>query len=105
MTLFVLGVDEQTIIDVLTKRTYNQRREIAFAYERRAKKVSAYITSFCIDVSLSIFCNNTHSSHFQDMISALKAALSGSLETVILGLMKSTAQYDASEIKASIKVN
>ncbi|KTG02688.1 hypothetical protein cypCar_00020930, partial [Cyprinus carpio] len=71
-------VDEQTITDVLTKRTYNQRREIAFAYERRAKK---------------------------DMISALKGALSGSLETVILGLMKSTAQYDASEIKASIKVN
>lgn len=39
------------------------------------------------------------------MITALKAALSGTLETVILGLMKSTAQYDASEIKASIKVN
>ncbi|KAK1789858.1 hypothetical protein P4O66_015737, partial [Electrophorus voltai] len=70
------GVDEQTIIQVLTKRTYGQRREIAFAYEKRAKK---------------------------DMISALKGALSGSLETVILGLMKSTAQYDASEIKASIK--
>ncbi|XP_030620759.1 annexin A2-A-like isoform X2 [Chanos chanos] len=70
------GVDEQTIIDILTKRTYGQRREIAFAYERRAKK---------------------------DMISALKGALSGSLESVILGLMKSTAQYDASEIKASIK--
>ncbi|XP_026168177.1 annexin A2 [Mastacembelus armatus] len=70
------GVDEQTIIDVLTKRTYAQRRDIAFAYERRAKK---------------------------DMISALKGALSGSLETVILGLMKSTAQFDATEIRASIK--
>uniref|UniRef100_A0A668UXV1 Annexin n=1 Tax=Oreochromis aureus TaxID=47969 RepID=A0A668UXV1_OREAU len=70
------GVDEQTIIDVLTKRTYAQRREIAFAYERRAKK---------------------------DMISALKGALSGSLGTVILGLMKSTAQFDASEIRDSIK--
>ncbi|XP_070686314.1 annexin A2-like [Pempheris klunzingeri] len=70
------GVDEQTIIDVLTKRTYSQRREVAFAYERRAKK---------------------------DMITALKGALSGSLETVILGLMKSTTQYDASEIRASIK--
>uniref|UniRef100_A0A7N6BHE3 Annexin n=1 Tax=Anabas testudineus TaxID=64144 RepID=A0A7N6BHE3_ANATE len=70
------GVDEQTIIDILTKRTYFQRREIAFAYEKRAKK---------------------------DMISALKAALSGSLETVILGLMKSTTQYDASEIRDSIK--
>lgn len=70
------GVDEQTIIDVLTKRTYSQRRDIAFAYERRAKK---------------------------DMISALKGALSGSLESVVLGLMKSTAQYDASEIRGSIK--
>ncbi|XP_057693233.1 annexin A2a [Corythoichthys intestinalis] len=70
------GVDEQTIIDVLTKRTYAQRREIAFSYERRAKK---------------------------DMISALKGALSGSLESVILGLMKSTSQYDASEIRGSIK--
>nr|XP_057931234.1 annexin A2a [Doryrhamphus excisus]XP_057931235.1 annexin A2a [Doryrhamphus excisus] len=70
------GVDEQTIIDILTKRTYSQRRDIAFAYERRAKK---------------------------DMISALKGALSGSLESVILGLMKSTSQYDASEIRGSIK--
>ncbi|CAK6951028.1 annexin A2-like [Scomber scombrus] len=70
------GVDEQTIIDVLTKRTYSQRRDVAFAYERRAKK---------------------------DMITALKGALSGSLESVILGLMKSTAQYDASEIRGSIK--
>ena len=39
------------------------------------------------------------------MITALKAALSGPLETVILGLMKSTAQYDATEIRGSMKVN
>ncbi|KAM9854449.1 annexin A2-like [Aulostomus maculatus] len=70
------GVDEQTIIDILTKRTYSQRRDIAFAYERRVKK---------------------------DMIAALKGALSGSLESVILGLMKSTTQYDASEIRGAIK--
>ncbi|KAJ8248763.1 hypothetical protein GJAV_G00227480 [Gymnothorax javanicus] len=70
------GVDEQTIIDVLTKRSYAQRREIAFCYERRAKK---------------------------DMITALKGALSGSLESVILGLMKSTTQYDATAIKGSMK--
>ncbi|KAJ3595949.1 hypothetical protein NHX12_002358 [Muraenolepis orangiensis] len=70
------GVDENTIIDVLTKRTHSQRKEIAFDYERRAKK---------------------------DMVEALKDALSGSLETVILGLMKSTAQYDAGIIKGSIK--
>jgi ABC-type arginine/histidine transport system permease subunit len=43
--------------------------------------------------------------YFKEMIPALKDALSGSLESVILGLMKSTAQYDASVIKGSIKVN
>ncbi|KAJ8252505.1 hypothetical protein COCON_G00218170 [Conger conger] len=70
------GVDEKTIIDILTKRSYTQRREIAFCYERRVKK---------------------------DMITALKGALKGSLESVILGLMKSTSQFDASEIRGSIK--
>lgn len=38
------------------------------------------------------------------MTVALKGALSGSLEHLILGLMKSTNQYDASEIKGSVKV-
>ncbi|XP_071388815.1 annexin A2-A-like isoform X2 [Centroberyx affinis] len=70
------GVDEQTIIDILTRRSYEQRREIAFQYEKLAKK---------------------------DLISALKAALSGPLEAVMLGLMKSTAQYDAFQLKASMK--
>ncbi|XP_068169037.1 annexin A2-like [Antennarius striatus] len=70
------GVDEQTIIDILTKRSYFQRKEIAFAYEKRTKT---------------------------DLVTALKKALSGSLEAVILGLMKSTAQYDASEIRESMK--
>lgn len=38
------------------------------------------------------------------MITALKGALSGSLEAVILGLMRSPAQYDASIIRGSIQV-
>uniref|UniRef100_A0A8C2W8V6 Annexin n=1 Tax=Cyclopterus lumpus TaxID=8103 RepID=A0A8C2W8V6_CYCLU len=70
------GVDEQTVIDILTRRSGEQRREIAFEYERIAKK---------------------------DLTIALKGALSGPLEALMLGLMKSTAHYDASELKASIK--
>uniref|UniRef100_A0A2K6FNX1 Annexin n=1 Tax=Propithecus coquereli TaxID=379532 RepID=A0A2K6FNX1_PROCO len=38
-----------------------------------------------------------------ELASALKSALSGHLETVILGLLKTPAQYDASELKASMK--
>ncbi|XP_060923573.1 annexin A2-B-like [Limanda limanda] len=70
------GVDEQTITDILTRRSSEQRKEIAFEYERLAKK---------------------------DLPTALKGALSGPLEAVMLGLMKSTAEYDASELRASMK--
>lgn len=77
-------------------------------YSRFKHKIKAYIKALAFP-----FCNPTGhvgikvtvSLCFQDMITALKAALSGSLETVILGLMKSTSQYDASEIRGSIKVN
>ncbi|KAJ3594265.1 hypothetical protein NHX12_006596 [Muraenolepis orangiensis] len=70
------GVDEQTIIDILTRRSYDQRAQIAFDYERIAKK---------------------------DLATALKGALSGSVEAVMLGLLKSPAQYDATELKSSMK--
>lgn len=40
----------------------------------------------------------------QEMSAALKGGLSGSLENVILGLMKNTAEYDAFELRASMKV-
>uniref|UniRef100_A0A2K5D854 Annexin n=1 Tax=Aotus nancymaae TaxID=37293 RepID=A0A2K5D854_AOTNA len=52
------------------------RHDIAFAYQRRTKK---------------------------ELTSALKSALSGHLEIVILSLLKTPAQYDASELKASKK--
>nr|XP_020024395.1 annexin A2-like [Castor canadensis] len=70
------GVDEVTIVNILTNRSNEQRQDIAFAYHRRTKK---------------------------ELPSALKSALSGHLETVILGLLKTPAQYDASELKASMK--
>lgn len=40
---------------------------------------------------------------FQELQTALKGALSGSLEALMLGLMKSPAQYDALELKAAMK--
>uniref|UniRef100_A0A8C4ZAH1 Annexin n=1 Tax=Gadus morhua TaxID=8049 RepID=A0A8C4ZAH1_GADMO len=76
LTVVFSGVDEQTIIDILTTRSCDQRTYIAFEYEKIAKK---------------------------DMTTALKGALSGSVEAVMLGLMKTPAQYDASELKGSMK--
>ncbi|KAL1786323.1 annexin A2 [Sigmodon hispidus] len=65
-----------TTVNILTNRSNAQRQDIAFAYQRRTKK---------------------------ELPSALKSALSGHLESVILGLLKTPAQYDASELKASMK--
>nr|XP_061796079.1 annexin A2-like isoform X1 [Nerophis lumbriciformis] len=70
------GVDEQSVIDILTRRSFEQRREIAFEYERLAKK---------------------------DLQTAMKGALSGSLEALMLGLMKSPTHYSALELKAAVK--
>uniref|UniRef100_A0A673TXQ6 Annexin A2 n=1 Tax=Suricata suricatta TaxID=37032 RepID=A0A673TXQ6_SURSU len=70
------GVDEVTIVNILTNRSNEQRQDIAFAYQRRTKR---------------------------ELASALKSALSSHLETVILGLLKTPSQYDASELKASMK--
>ncbi|ETE59687.1 Annexin A2 [Ophiophagus hannah] len=39
----------------------------------------------------------------KELSAALKSALSGHLEAVILGLLKTPAQYDASELKAAMK--
>uniref|UniRef100_A0A8C7AZ77 Annexin n=1 Tax=Neovison vison TaxID=452646 RepID=A0A8C7AZ77_NEOVI len=66
------GVDEVTFVNILTKRSNEQRQDIAFTYQRRNKK---------------------------ELVLTLKSDLSGHLETVIWGLLKTPAQYDASELK------
>ncbi|XP_078451266.1 annexin A2-like [Lampetra fluviatilis] len=70
------GVDELKIIDVLTDRSNVQRRAIAQSYQQLYGK---------------------------DLPSALKAALSGRLESVVLGLLKSPAEFDADELNWSMK--
>uniref|UniRef100_A0A8C6TF46 Annexin n=1 Tax=Neogobius melanostomus TaxID=47308 RepID=A0A8C6TF46_9GOBI len=70
------GVDEQALIDILTRRSWQQRKEIAFEYERIARK---------------------------DLATALKAALSGSLEALMLGLLKSPSEFDAAALNSSMK--
>uniref|UniRef100_A0A3B4BT61 Annexin n=1 Tax=Pygocentrus nattereri TaxID=42514 RepID=A0A3B4BT61_PYGNA len=70
------GVDEATIIEVLVKRSNDQRQQIKAAYQQASGK---------------------------PLDAALKHALSGELEDVVLALLKTPAQYDAQQLKLAMK--
>ncbi|XP_012685832.1 annexin A1a [Clupea harengus] len=70
------GVDETTIIDVLVKRSNAQRQQIKAVYMKATGK---------------------------PLEGALKSALKGELEDVVLALLKTPAQYDAQLLKLAMK--
>ncbi|XP_033828729.1 annexin A1a isoform X1 [Periophthalmus magnuspinnatus] len=70
------GVDENTIIEILVKRSNEQRQQIKAAYQQACGK---------------------------SLESALKSALKGDLEEVVLGLLKTPSQYDAELLKQAMK--
>ncbi|XP_006776522.1 PREDICTED: annexin A1 isoform X1 [Myotis davidii] len=70
------GVDEATIIDILTKRTNAQRQQIKAAYLQEKGK---------------------------PLDEMLRKALTGHLEEVALALLKTPAQFDADELRAAMK--
>ncbi|KAM8866229.1 annexin A1a [Synchiropus picturatus] len=70
------GVDENTIIEVLVKRSNEQRQQIKRAYELSEGK---------------------------PLDAALKKALKGDLEDVVMALLKTPAQYDAELLKMAMK--
>uniref|UniRef100_A0A8C7RW11 Annexin n=1 Tax=Oncorhynchus mykiss TaxID=8022 RepID=A0A8C7RW11_ONCMY len=71
-----VGVDENTIIDVLVKRSNAQRQQIKASYQKASGK---------------------------PLETALKSALNGELEDVVLALLKTPAQYDAQQLKLAMK--
>ncbi|XP_060893736.1 annexin A1a [Labrus mixtus] len=70
------GVDENTIIEILVKRSNEQRQQIKEVYQKASGK---------------------------PLESALKSALKGDLEDVVLALLKTPAQYDAHLLKGAMK--
>ncbi|XP_053779718.1 annexin A1 [Desmodus rotundus] len=72
----VKGVDEATIIDILTKRNNAQRQQIKAAYLQETGK---------------------------PLDETLKKALMGHLEEVVLALLKTPAQFDADELRHAMK--
>ncbi|XP_059730434.1 annexin A1-like [Bos taurus] len=72
----VKGVDEATIIEILTKRNNAQRQQIKAAYLQEKGK---------------------------PLDEVLKKALLGHLEEVVLALLKTPARFDAEELRAAMK--
>uniref|UniRef100_A0A8D0C594 Annexin n=1 Tax=Salvator merianae TaxID=96440 RepID=A0A8D0C594_SALMN len=72
----VKGVDEATIIEILTKRTNAQRQQIKAAYQQLKGK---------------------------PLEDDLKKALKSHLEDVVVALLKTPAQFDAEELRYSMK--
>ncbi|KAM6170487.1 annexin A1 [Rhynchocyon petersi] len=72
----VKGVDEATIIDILTKRNNEQRQRIKAAYLQEIGK---------------------------PLDETLKKALTGHLEEVALALLKTPAQFDADALRGAMK--
>uniref|UniRef100_A0A7M4FUN4 Annexin n=2 Tax=Crocodylus porosus TaxID=8502 RepID=A0A7M4FUN4_CROPO len=72
----VKGVDEATIIEILTKRTNAQRQQIKAVYQQTKGK---------------------------SLEEALKKALKSQLEDVVVALLKTPAEFDAEELRASMK--
>nr|XP_056709891.1 annexin A9 [Euleptes europaea] len=70
------AVDYSTIIHLLTNRTNRQRQQIAKGFQAFTQ---------------------------QNLQKTLQAAVSGNLETAVVGLLKPAAQYDAHEIKMAMK--
>ncbi|XP_034025694.1 annexin A1a [Thalassophryne amazonica] len=70
------GVDENTIIEILAKRSNEQRQKIKEVYQQSCGKA---------------------------LEADLKKALKGDLEEVVLALLKTPAQYDAQQVKLAMK--
>lgn len=70
------GVDEDGIINILTKRTNSQRQQIKGAYQQ---------------------------AHGKSLEDALKKALKSDLEDVVVAMLKTPAQFDADELRYSMK--
>uniref|UniRef100_A0A1B6DPX3 Annexin n=1 Tax=Clastoptera arizonana TaxID=38151 RepID=A0A1B6DPX3_9HEMI len=71
-----LGTDEQVIIDILTKRSNDQRRKLTEFYMQEYGK---------------------------DLLKELKSELGGNFEDVIIGLMSTPLDYMCSELNKALK--
>ncbi|XP_046539490.1 annexin A9 [Equus quagga] len=70
------GVDSSAIVDVLTNRSRQQRQLISRGFQERTQ---------------------------QDLLQSLQAALSGSLERIVVALLQPAARFDAQQLRTALK--
>ncbi|XP_070122437.1 annexin A9 isoform X2 [Equus przewalskii] len=70
------GVDRSAIVDVLTNRSREQRQLISRGFQERTQ---------------------------QDLLQSLQAALSGSLERIVVALLQPAARFDAQQLRTALK--
>ncbi|XP_062320912.1 annexin A2-like isoform X1 [Osmerus eperlanus] len=78
--------DVNTLVRILTNRNNAQRQSIACAYHKLTQKLVS-----------------STSAPLQDLSLALKKALSGGLEDLMLGLMMTPAQFDAHRLRQTME--
>lgn len=112
-------MDENTIIEILVKRSNAQRQQIKEAYQQASGKVKTITHRFAYQnenwyenrkssVTHISTCPQTFAPVVvcpQSLESALKSALKGDLEDVVLALLKTPSQYDAYLLKQAMKVH
>uniref|UniRef100_A0A665TRA3 Annexin n=1 Tax=Echeneis naucrates TaxID=173247 RepID=A0A665TRA3_ECHNA len=105
LTLSYGGEKEPKFPTVVPVRDFDRAKDAArieTAIKTKGKNVQSYEIK-SRPKTLTRLKNFNRKLSLQDLNLALKGALSGSLEALMLGLMKSTTEYDASELKASMK--
>jgi annexin A7/11 len=94
------GTDEQSIINILCKRSNAQRQVIAEMYHKEFGRVSGNDTFVLMPITSYIFHALIYK---QDLIADLKSELSGDFEDIIVGLMMPKDKYLAKHLRKAIK--
>lgn len=107
------GTDENAIIELLGSRSSKQRVPMVAAYKTTYGKVCGLTFYFYLGMDTGVtgnLCDVRSLVLFsafpfpQDLHHDLKSELTGNFEHLVLSMLKSPTQFDASELREAIKV-